>query len=96
MAQNVLLKLALAERRGVGADDDQLGLSSPEGLEGAAVSEGNATTLDDKGELNQIICQSGCFARLFGVVLKRTLAPMDCASDLDFLGAMMMDLSEDG
>ena len=51
----VVLELRLAERRGVGGDDDKLGLAGAERLEGALVSEGDATTLEDKGELSR--CQ---------------------------------------
>lgn len=47
----VVLKLALAERRSVGSDEDELGLAGAEGLEGAAVSEDNLAGLDDQGKL---------------------------------------------
>ncbi len=35
----VVFQLGLAERRGVASDDDKLGLSGAEGLEGRLVSE---------------------------------------------------------
>ena len=37
----IVLKLRLAERRGVSGDNDELGLSRSEGLEGALVSKGD-------------------------------------------------------
>ena len=47
----VVLKLALAERRSVGRNENELGLAGAEGLEGAAVSEDNLSGLDDQGKL---------------------------------------------
>lgn len=37
----VVLKLGLAEGRGVGGDDDQLGLAGTEGLDGGLVAKGD-------------------------------------------------------
>jgi hypothetical protein len=37
----VVLKLTLAERRGVASNDDELGLSRAESLKGGLVSEGD-------------------------------------------------------
>lgn len=42
------LKLTLAERRGVASNDDELGLSRSEGLEGGLVSKGDLSRLHHK------------------------------------------------
>jgi len=51
---NVLLKLGLAEGRGVGSNEDELGLAGAEGLEGAAVAEDDLAGLDNKGKLERL------------------------------------------
>jgi hypothetical protein len=81
---HVLLELRLAEGRGVGGNEDELGLAAAKGLEGAPVAQHNLARLDDEGEL------FSCQRRSIKIVDvgKRTLAPMDWASDLDFLGAI--------
>ena len=56
----VVLELRLAKGRRVGGDQDELRLSGAKGLEGAAVSEDNLSTLDDKSKLSMYNCQSPC------------------------------------
>ena len=48
---NVLLELALAERGGIGGDQDELRLAGADGLEGAPVPQHNLAGLDDQGKL---------------------------------------------
>jgi hypothetical protein len=85
----VVLELRLPEGRSVGSDEDELRLASPEGLEGAAVAEDDLAGLDHKGELqNFIVSSHRSKGRDSGRELARTLAPMDCASFLFFLGAI--------
>ena len=89
----VVLKLALAERRSVGRNENELGLAGAEGLEGAAVSEDNLSGLDDQGKLF-IHSQYKPKKKIEAISVsrlqqnKRTLAPMLWASFLDFLGAI--------
>lgn len=47
----VVLDLGLAEGRGVGRDENELGLARAHVLEGALKAEGDLTRLDDKLEL---------------------------------------------
>lgn len=44
------LELRLAERRGVGSDQDQLGLAAAERLEGSLVAQRDLSGLDDEGQ----------------------------------------------
>ena len=47
---SVVLKLRLAERRGVASNDDELGLAVAERLEGALVAEGDFARLHDQSQ----------------------------------------------
>lgn len=84
--ENVLLELGLAEGRGVGRDEDELGLAAAEGLQGAAVTKNDLARLDDEGKL-LLVSARGLHAVYCHQ--ERTLAPIDWASDLDFLGAIL-------
>jgi len=53
----VVLELRLAQRRGVGSDEDQLRLSGAKGLQGAAVAEDDLAGLDNKGKLHRFFRQ---------------------------------------
>jgi hypothetical protein len=46
----VVLQLGLAERGGVAGDDDQLGLSGAQALEGGLVAQGDLSGLHHQGE----------------------------------------------
>lgn len=46
----VVLELTLAERRGVGSDDNQLGLARAQSLHGRLSTEGDLTGLHHQGE----------------------------------------------
>jgi len=78
------LKLALAQRRGVGRDEDQLRLSAAKRFQSASVSEDDFAALDNEGQL-----PSGQSSSKFLQHFRsRTFEPMDWASFLFFLGAI--------
>jgi hypothetical protein len=66
-------------------NEDELGLAAAERLQGALVAQHNLARLDDEGELLSMSAES---LQIVENKTERTLAPMDCASDLDFLTAI--------
>lgn len=69
---SVVFNFGLAETRAVGRDDDQLGLTGTEGLEGGLVPENVLTGLDNKCEARvDVLCicfQRGNVSKVFGVL----------------------------
>jgi hypothetical protein len=90
----VVLELRLPQRRGVGSDEDQLSLAGAKGFEGAAIAEDDLAGLDHKGELRKLLVSSGAQGYPCWLAV-RTLAPMDWASFLFFLGAIATVLLND-
>ena len=84
----VVLQLRLPQRRGVRSDEDELRLSGAERLQSAAVSEDDLAGLDDKGQLETFVVSSCSSRGISQAMAVRTLAPMDWASFLFFLGAI--------
>ena len=66
-------------------DEDELGLAAAERLQGALVAQHNLARLDDEGKLFAMSARSD---QIVEKQTELTLAPMDCASDLDFLTAI--------
>lgn len=66
-------------------NEDELGLAAAERLQGALVAQHNLARLDDEGKLLSMSAES---PQIVENETKLTLAPMDCASDLDFLTAI--------
>jgi hypothetical protein len=66
-------------------NEDELGLAAAERLEGALVAQHNLARLDDEGKLLSMLAERH---QIVENQTELTLAPMDCASDLDFLTAI--------